>query len=308
MIAVCGVASEAPVAMVTAALDQLGLAYVMLHQPRFADASFDIEIIGGEVRGHVALGHAKIDCSAVTGIYTRLMDWRLLPAVEGAPDAVVAHCQRWHEQVETWIELAPGCVMNRGSACASNSSKPFQAQLIRQAGFSVPETLITNDPELVRDFHTRHGRVVYKSISGVRSIVRFLDEQALLRLPLLRWCPVQFQRYVPGVNVRVHTIAGEVFATRVDTDRVDYRYAHADGGHATLTPWAPSDELAHRCLTLAAQLGLTLAGIDLLLAEDGEVFCFEVNPSPAFSFFAGTGQPMARTIARALACGHGTTR
>mgnify|MGYP006184765043 CR=1 FL=1 len=53
----------------------------------------------------------------------------------------------------------------------SNSSKPFQAQLIRQYGFAVPETLITNNPEHVLAFRDKHKRIVYKSISGVRSIV-----------------------------------------------------------------------------------------------------------------------------------------
>ncbi|MFD8749858.1 hypothetical protein ACFV0O_02545 [Kitasatospora sp. NPDC059577] len=28
----------------------------------------------------------------------------------------------------------------------------------------------------------------------------------------------------------MHTVADEVFATRIDTDRVDYRYARHDGG------------------------------------------------------------------------------
>jgi glutathione synthase/RimK-type ligase-like ATP-grasp enzyme len=96
--------------------------------------------------------------------------------------------------------------MNRAGAGTSNSSKPFQAQLIQRAGFNVPETLVTNDPELVCEFRDRHGRVIYKSMSEVRSIVRFLDDEAINRLDLLRWCPVQFQRYIPGVNVRVHTV------------------------------------------------------------------------------------------------------
>lgn len=113
---------------------------------------------------------------------------------------------------------------------------------------------------------------------------------------------MQFQRYVEGTDIRVHTVPGEVFATRIETDRVDYRYAHRDGGRADLSPWQLPDDLAERCLLLAERLGLALAGIDLLLADDGEVYCFEVNPSPAFSYFEScTGQPIARAIARAIA-------
>jgi hypothetical protein len=38
-----------------------------------------------------------------------------------------------------------------------------------------------------------------------------------------------------------------------------------------------------------------------LLADDGGVYCFEVNPSPAYSYFqAHTHQPIAAAVARLL--------
>ena len=43
---------------------------------------------------------------------------------------------------------------------ASNGSKPFQLELIRRQGFSVPETLVTTDPEEARAFFERHGRII----------------------------------------------------------------------------------------------------------------------------------------------------
>ena len=62
-----------------------------------------------------------------------------------------------------------------------------------------------------------------------------------------------------------------------------------------------SYDLSSRCLELASDLGLEFAGIDLKVTQDGEVYCFEVNPSPAYSYFeAHTGQPIARAVARHL--------
>lgn len=302
MIVVCGIASESPVARVTAELDGLGLPYALLHQRHFHKLPFELEATDAGVRGSVAYNGGSVDCAAVTGMYLRLMDWRRLPELRGASEETVRSCRSWHSALCTWAEIAPGCVMNRESATASNLSKPCQSQLIQRSGFRVPETLVTNDPDLVHEFRARHGELVYKSISGVRSIVRLLDREAVERLPLIRYCPVQFQRYLTGTNIRVHTVAGEVFATRIETDRVDYRYARNDGGRAVLSPWQPPDDLAERCLRLAGQLGLPLAGIDLMLADDGEVYCFEVNPCPAFTYYeANTGQPIARAVALALA-------
>ncbi|GAA1390467.1 ATP-grasp ribosomal peptide maturase [Catellatospora chokoriensis] len=287
--------------MVCAELDRLGLAYVMLHQRRFAHTRIDLEVVDGQLAGRLTVDGTSLSCAGVTGVYTRLMDWRQLPEVVGGGDDVAAHARQWHEVISTWIEIHPGRVMNRAAATASNQSKPYQAQLITQTGFLTPPTLITNVPDEVRAFKSQHGQVIYKSISGVRSIVRLLDDDALSRLARIRWCPVQFQRYLRGTNVRVHVVSGEVFATRITTDGVDYRYARRYGGRTDLTPWALPDELAQRCVHLAARLGLELAGIDLLLADDGGTYCFEVNPGPAFSFYeANTGQPIAHAIALAL--------
>jgi len=49
-------------------------------------------------------------------------------------------------------------------------------------------------------------------------------------------------------------------------------------------------------------MGLGFAGIDLRRTPDGELICFEVNPSPAFSYYeAQTGQPIAEALAAYLA-------
>jgi glutathione synthase/RimK-type ligase-like ATP-grasp enzyme len=240
----------------------------------------------------------------VTAVYTRLMDDRLLPELRREPEGSPRrrHCRLLHETLMRWCEVAPARVVNRAGPMASNFSKPYQAQLIVEHGLSVPETLITNDPRLVTAFQRRHGRVVYKSASGVRSIVRELEPGDTDRLERIRWCPTQFQQFVDGTHIRVHVIGDVLHATALDSDVVDYRYATRDGAEAPeLRAVDLPDALAERCVALAAGLELPFAGIDLKLAESGEVYCFEVNPCPAFSYYElSTGQPIARTLARYL--------
>jgi glutathione synthase/RimK-type ligase-like ATP-grasp enzyme len=48
-------------------------------------------------------------------------------------------------------------------------------------------------------------------------------------------------------------------------------------------------------------LGLAFAGIDLKITPEKHVYCFEVNPSPAFSYYqSNTGQPIADAVAAYL--------
>ncbi len=305
MILLCGIPSERPLALVAEQLARSGVPYLVFNQRQFAATALWFEVVGGRVTGELDVAGRRCRLEEISGVYTRLMDDRMLPefADQPADSALRRHCRRVHEALLRWYEIAPARVVNRTNPMGSNSSKPYQAQLIRTHGFAIPETLVTNDPDRARAFVAEHGRVIYKSISGVRSIVQLLEEADLPRLERIRWCPTQFQAFVDGTNVRVHVVGDAVFATAIASEAADYRYAERQyGQEATLSPLVLTDDLAARCVRLAAALDLPFAGIDLKITPDQRVVCFEVNPSPAFSYYeAHTGQPIAAAVARYLA-------
>jgi hypothetical protein len=276
----------------------------MLNQRQFAECDLDFAVSGGVVTGNLRIENTVHPLEGFQSVYSRMMDDRYLPEIEGEPheSPLRRRCRGLHDALVRWMEITPALVINRGAAMATNMSKPYQAQLIREHGLLIPETLITNDPELVREFHARHGKVVYKSISAARSIVQTMTESDFDRLDRIRWCPVQFQAFVEGTDVRVHVIGDEVHATAVRTEATDYRYApRQSGAPAELRPVELSSELAERCVRLARALGLVFAGIDLKVTPSDDVFCFEVNPSPAYSYYeANTGQPISGGVARCL--------
>jgi glutathione synthase/RimK-type ligase-like ATP-grasp enzyme len=306
MILLCGIPSESPIAMAREALASLAEPTVVFNQRDFSSAHFDFDLMPGSISGKLAINGNSYDLSEITGVYMRLIEEQALPEFQSlsANGPEQQQCHNLHDALLRWLEITPARVVNRSRPMGSNASKPYQAQLISQLGFSIPETLITNDPALVRDFCIQHGRVIYKSISGVRSIVQELTPADMTRLEQIRWCPTQFQAFVEGTNVRVHVIGQEAFATRIETDTTDYRYATRQGGETELTATELSDELNDRCVRLAAALELPFAGIDLKVTPDGEVFCFEVNPSPGYTYYEShTGQPIALALARYLS-GH----
>jgi glutathione synthase/RimK-type ligase-like ATP-grasp enzyme len=276
----------------------------VLNQRCVADLGIDVDIEDGQVTGELRLGHAKVRLEDVEAVYIRLMDQRLLPEVQSAlpGSALAAHSERVHDVLFQWCEVTSARVINRLAPMSSNASKPYQAQLVAEHGFAVPETLITNEPDVVRDFVTRHKDVIYKSMSGVRSIVQRVQAEDLSRLERIRWCPVQFQAAVKGRDVRVHCLGQEVFATAVDCGAVDYRYASRTGWPpARLSAFELDDDVAERCVKVTAALGLAFAGIDLRLTHDGEVYCFEVNPCPGYSYYeCNTGQRISLALARHL--------
>jgi hypothetical protein len=298
-----GVPSEPPMAMVAGRLADLG-ADVLVVRPGGIGQQAEITF-GADLAGTIRAGGRPVELARITGAYLRPVEPELVPDLTGP--AELAHARRMQEVLTGFTEAAPeinGCrVANRLSAMASNGSKPYQAQVIVRHGFSVPDTLVSTDPEEVLDFAARHEQVIYKSCSGIRSIVTAFDPVAdRARLHRLRWCPVQFQERVTGPDVRVHVVGDQTLAAIVDSKAVDYRYARAQvGTDARLRAFRLDDDLAARCVALAAALDLPFAGIDLKLAPDQRVVCFEVNPSPGFSWYeSAAGLPISDAVARWL--------
>jgi hypothetical protein len=95
------------------------------------------------------------------------------------------------------LEVAQHRIVNRPSAMLSNFSKPFQSQAIRASGFAIPETLITNDPEAVRSFLTKHRKVKH----GLKIIGRDADDDArILEIPDHPFFVTTL--FVPQLNLR----------------------------------------------------------------------------------------------------------
>jgi glutathione synthase/RimK-type ligase-like ATP-grasp enzyme len=301
MIVLAGIPSEPPIALAAASADALGLPCVVLNQRAFAFDGLDLRFADGRCSGSLTVAGQRHPLASIAGIYLRTMDTDSLPELQAAPQAR-QRAHAWEETLQAWTEVAPQRVANRISLTLSNFSKPYQMQAIRAAGFAVPDTLATNDPAAVHAFRARHGKVIYKSASSVRSIVRLLDDAALKKLDAIRALPTQFQAYIGGENVRVHVVGTRTFAVRIVSDAVDYRYAGRDGLDVDMVPFDLPDDVAARCVGLSARLGLPFCGIDFKVQPGGAYVCFEVNPSPAYSYYQElTGVPISDALVRYLA-------
>jgi hypothetical protein len=304
MILLWGLPAETPLALVRDALEGLGCRTVLFDQRAVLDTAVELAIEDGQLRGALRTGRQAIELGEVTAVYLRPYDVRDLPILRrsGAGSPAWQHAIDIEETLWSWVELTPALVVNRPSAQSSNNSKPYQAAHIRRFGFQTPETLITTDPVAVREFWAKHGTVIYKSISGVRSIVSRLGPEHHARLDHVRWCPTQFQEHIAGTDYRVHVVGDEIFTCEIVSDAADYRYAGRQGAKIDIRAYELPADCVERCHALATAMGLLVAGVDLRRTPEGAWYCFEVNPSPGFSFFQeATGQPIAEAIARLLA-------
>jgi glutathione synthase/RimK-type ligase-like ATP-grasp enzyme len=262
--------------------------------------NIEVELsVDDRVKGLVRIGDKTCDLSTLRSVYVRNYDARRLLGIEASENSAAwRHGRAIDKALVSWLEVTPAIVINRLSAMASNSSKPYQLSLIRSFGFETPETLMTTDAQAAQEFWESHGTVIYKSASAARSIVSRLTAEHVDRLKDLRWCPTQFQQYIPGRDYRVHVVGEDTFACEIESNADDYRYATRLGGWVKLRPYRLRGDCADRCRRLATSLGLVVAGLDLRQSPDGRWYCFEVNPSPAFTYYES---PTSRSIADAVA-------
>jgi glutathione synthase/RimK-type ligase-like ATP-grasp enzyme len=285
VIALWGNLNDPPIAAVGSALARQGAAFTVLDQTATV-----VQRWSGASEAVLRTGEREVALDEISALYLRpSLDGERLRDPHGAAATLLA-----------WADTTDALVVNRPAAMTPNLSKPLQARLIADAGFRIPETLVTTDAARVRAFVQRHGAVVYKSISGTRSIVRRLDPTRLVELDDIATCPTQFQRYIKGEELRVHVIGDGLHALSIVSGADDYRYP---AGHEPpqATPIILDERVAERLSSMTRAMGLCLAGIDLRRTLEGELFCLEVNPSPGFTYYERlAGIDLATPIARLL--------
>src|SRR5215470_12323052 len=162
MILLWGTAGDRPLEMVLTALANMNAPVAFLDQQHTLSARIDISLDRG-LRGELRAHEWAVALESITAVYLRPYDVRRMAVMkdEKHESARFQRALQFEDALTCWIEMTPATVVNRPSAMWSNNSKPYQLQLIRRAGFDVPDTLVTTDPRFAIEFWERHGSVIY---------------------------------------------------------------------------------------------------------------------------------------------------
>lgn len=251
-------------------------------------------------KGHFQTLAGEYSFGAISGAYVRLHHAPYVSSDLALPTQERAlFIRERRSALLHLLNTLPFLVANRPNSGRTNGSKPLQMQQLTRAGFNVPEWLATNDPAITREFCETHSEgVIYKTCSGVRARVRMIDQEILRRMDS-GTSPVVIQAYIPGVDVRVHTVRERAFPTQIESRGVDYRY-QAQGSLYTET--AIPQDVAALCCRVAAEEGLIVAGFDFRVTAEGIWYCLEANPMPTFlPYEMATRQPIGAAILDLLA-------
>lgn len=195
------------------------------------------------------------------------------------------------------------------SAILMAEDKPRQLRLAKSLGFAVPQTLVSNSFDSIRQFAA--GRTVIGKPLRQALIGSHPTEQVIYttRLPeidepdkeAIRAVPAIYQTEIPKQrDFRVTVVGERVFAVAIDSQ----------SGAETVTDWRRGciPDLAHElvelptdiealCVRLVQQLELGFGAIDLVLDTEGQYWFLECNPNGQWAWIENrTGAPISSAI------------
>jgi glutathione synthase/RimK-type ligase-like ATP-grasp enzyme len=277
--------------------------------PRDGCVSFDAD--GAEVR----LGEDLIRLDACRGIW----NWHADPPLASDDDEATARYVRreWELTVRGLAAASPESIWVNHPLRAGwlDGNKLAQMSLAARAGFEVPPTLLSNDPDRIVRFARQFDHVAVKSQGGAwrempdgAMAVAYTQRCTSAELDAgragLTRAPVLVQPYLEKTHeLRVTVVDAIVFVCRIDSQasartEVDWRRDVNAVSHE-LVDAAPGEVDRLRELVHAA--GLRYAAIDLACTHDGKKYFLDLNPAGQFGWIeARTGAPILRTLAEAL--------
>jgi glutathione synthase/RimK-type ligase-like ATP-grasp enzyme len=197
--------------------------------------------------------------------------------------------------------------------------KIYQLRHAVQAGLAIPETLVSNDPDEIRDFITHCGGIAihkllqnaaWKSQEGERIFACCTTPVTCNDLPkdaILRLSPGIFQPLLDKqFEVRVACFGDHLMALQIDSQsddraRIDWRVGQ---WFVDMKPYDLPEDVAHNIRRFLHATGLAYAALDFIVTQSGEHIFLEANPQGQFLWMEDrAGMPVLDVFSQYLIAG-----
>ncbi|MFJ5926437.1 ATP-grasp ribosomal peptide maturase [Kitasatospora sp. NPDC092948] len=263
-------------------------------------------------RGVLATASRTLDLDRVRAVwYRRPSNWGAPAGMDGQ-DADFARAQaQWG--VGGVLAALPGAhYVNHPWRIRAAEHKPAQLGTALAAGFAVPDTIVTTDPEQARAFCAEQpAGAVYKPLwnapyhdEGGRALQAWVGEVRPHEITdAVAACPHLFQAKVDkAFDVRLTAVGEQLFAVRIDSPDLDWRRRQ---DLITCTPLAVPASVRASVARFLAEFHLVFGAFDFAVDVSGAWSFLECNPNGQWAFLPPpTTGAIATAIADELQKGH----
>lgn len=191
-------------------------------------------------------------------------------------------------------------------------NKPYQLRVASEVGLKYPSTLITNNPEQVKQFYySLKGNIICKMLTALtfsmNSPKQFVYTQLVVKddlnnLESLSLCPMIFQEYIPPkYELRIAYVDGKFFYGKIETDgsSPDWRKPTQKTLKWKKVLKHPVNEnILHNFMQ---KLQLKFGAIDIIVSQKNQPYFLEVNPCGEWGMLERFLKlPISKYLAKAL--------
>lgn len=163
-------------------------------------------------------------------------------------------------------------------------SKPLQMLVAQEAGMSIPETVVTNDPTEVAKLVSAEGAYVVKSLAGLPGkslLTQRLVPELITDPGSIEISPACYQRYIEGnQHIRILAFGTECIGAIYSSSQIDSRVDICSGHKCFDVP----DGLKNSLHKVLRRLELAMGVFDLKVDMSGRYCFLEVNQQGQFLY------------------------
>jgi glutathione synthase/RimK-type ligase-like ATP-grasp enzyme len=247
---------------------------------------------GSDTKCQVKLDSLITNLSDISAVWLRNFDYGLIHSNSNDLNTAFIF-QQWSDALEILYSTIEYRWINSLDATHRTSNRIKQLTYAKQAGFNIPSTLITNDPERALSFYRDHnGDIILKVLhhhdievnSKVYSIYthRVTDKDLSMLNDLIYAPSILQERIRNSSELRVTVIKDKVFSVKLGLETLALSCDDMHRVPMSRIPKRPiqlEKELEQRCIKLINSLGLDYGAVDFIIDEDGKLFFLEVNPT-----------------------------
>lgn len=176
-------------------------------------------------------------------------------------------------------------------------NKIYQLEVATSIGFSVPNTLITSDPNKVNAFYNNNlGQIIVKLLASSPILDQVIytnkvTSEHLSKIDSVKQSPSIFQAIIPkDYELRITVVGDKIFPVKIysqedEKTSLDWRRKPKLNDHEVkMEVVTLPREVESRIHTYMQSLGLRFGCIDMVVTPEGEYVFLEVNPNGQWYF------------------------
>lgn len=237
-----------------------------------------------------------------------------LLAYEPAEHRNFIHVQFHEMRRALWTVMGGKKWLNDPWKAAEAENKVIQLVNASRVGLSVPDTIVTSDPDRIRAFHGECGAdIIVKTLgfSPILDHVIYTNKVTPARLAAIdsvKFAPSIFQANVAKrYELRITIVGDHVFPVRIESQAdeltaIDWRAKpKLNDFEVRMAPTELPYDIGSKLKKFMALMGLRYGCIDMIVTPEGEHVFLEVNPNGQWYFIQlRTGAQIAGAIADML--------